>query len=66
MNTKHIEELLTKFALEVENGDYTQEQLCQKLSAVATEIGQHCKASERAASVPELGVVRRCTRDLTL
>ena len=58
MNTKHIEAILRKSALEVKNGDYTQEQLGQKLSAVAVEIEQLCKASERPITAETLAQIR--------
>ena len=58
MNTKHIEAILRKSALEVKNGDYTQEQLGQKLSAVAAEIEQLRKASERPITAETLAQIR--------
>ena len=58
MNTKHIEAILRKSALEVKNGDYTQEQLGQKLSAVAAEIEQLRKANERPITAETLAQIR--------
>jgi hypothetical protein len=44
--------------LEVREGDYTPEQLTQKLSAVAAEIEEHCKASERPIVAETLAQIR--------